>query len=41
VEKLFSMLRIGDVVEIRGERDEEIAEIFDGLEEVADAGAGQ
>jgi lipoprotein-anchoring transpeptidase ErfK/SrfK len=30
MEKLFSMLRVGDVVEIRGERDEQIAEIFGG-----------
>lgn len=28
MERLFSMLRIGDVVEIHGERDEEIAELF-------------
>jgi lipoprotein-anchoring transpeptidase ErfK/SrfK len=28
MEKLFSMLRVGDVVEIHGERDEEVAEIF-------------
>ena len=32
MEKLFGMLHIGDVVEIRGERDEQIAEIF-GAEE--------
>jgi hypothetical protein len=30
IEKLFSMLQVGDVVEIRGERDDEIAEIFGG-----------
>jgi lipoprotein-anchoring transpeptidase ErfK/SrfK len=30
VEKLFTMLRVGDVVEIRGERDEETAEVFGG-----------
>ena len=30
VERLFSMLRVGDVVEIRGERDEEVAQIFGG-----------
>jgi len=36
VERLYAMLRIGDVVEIRGERDEEIAQVF-GEEEVADA----
>lgn len=28
MERLFSMLRIGDVVEIHGERDEEITELF-------------
>lgn len=28
MERLFSMLRIGDVVQIRGERDEQVAEIF-------------
>lgn len=28
MERLFSMLRIGDVVEIHGERDEEVAEVF-------------
>ena len=27
-EKLFAMLQVGDVVEIRGERDEQIAQIF-------------
>jgi lipoprotein-anchoring transpeptidase ErfK/SrfK len=30
VEKLFTMLRVGDAVEIRGERDEEIAQVFGG-----------
>jgi lipoprotein-anchoring transpeptidase ErfK/SrfK len=30
MEKLFGMLRVGDVVQIRGERDEQIAEIFGG-----------
>jgi L,D-transpeptidase ErfK/SrfK len=30
MEKLFGMLRVGDVVEIRGERDEQVAEIFGG-----------
>jgi len=30
VEKLFTMLRMGDFVEIRGERDDETAEIFGG-----------
>jgi len=28
MERLFTMLRVGDVVQIRGERDDEIAEIF-------------
>ena len=30
MERLFTMLRVGDVVQIRGERDEQIAEIFGG-----------
>lgn len=30
VEKLYAMLRVGDVVKIRGERDEEIAALFSG-----------
>ena len=30
VERLFTMLRVGDAVQIRGERDEEIAQIFGG-----------
>jgi len=30
VERLFSMLRVGDVVQIRAERDEQIAEVFGG-----------
>jgi len=34
VERLYAMLRVGDVVEIRGERDEEIAEVFGGAEVV-------
>jgi lipoprotein-anchoring transpeptidase ErfK/SrfK len=29
VEQLFAMLRVGDVVQIRGERDEVIASVFD------------
>jgi lipoprotein-anchoring transpeptidase ErfK/SrfK len=43
VERLFAMLRVGDVVSIRGERDEEVAAVFgDGMgrdksAEVADA----
>jgi len=28
VERLYAMLRVGDIVEIRGERDEEIATVF-------------
>lgn len=36
VEKLFTMLQVGDMVEIRGDRDDEIAQIFDGEEEVAE-----
>jgi lipoprotein-anchoring transpeptidase ErfK/SrfK len=41
VERLYAMLRVGDVVEIRDQRDEEVAEIFGGAadvtrEEVAD-----
>jgi lipoprotein-anchoring transpeptidase ErfK/SrfK len=30
MERLFTMLRVGDVVQIRGERDEQIAQIFSG-----------
>jgi L,D-transpeptidase ErfK/SrfK len=42
MEKLFTLLRVGDAVEIRGERDEEIAEIFGGDSTVAEArGAAQ
>lgn len=40
MEKLFTMLRIGDVVEIRGERDDEIAEIFGGNSTVAEVREG-
>jgi L,D-transpeptidase ErfK/SrfK len=32
VERLFAMLRVGDAVSIRGERDDEIAEVFGGVE---------
>jgi lipoprotein-anchoring transpeptidase ErfK/SrfK len=35
VERLYAMLRVGDFVSIRGERDEEVAEVFDGAAEVA------
>jgi len=38
VERLYAMLRVGDVVEIRGEKDEELAEVFGG---VADADTPQ
>jgi lipoprotein-anchoring transpeptidase ErfK/SrfK len=41
VEQLFSMLQVGDVVQIRAERDDEIAQIFDGEEEEAEATTGQ
>jgi lipoprotein-anchoring transpeptidase ErfK/SrfK len=34
VERLYSMLRVGDVVEIREKRDEEIADIFGGAPDV-------
>jgi L,D-transpeptidase ErfK/SrfK len=30
IKQLFEMVRVGDVVEIRGERDQQIAEIFEG-----------
>jgi len=41
MEKLFAMLRVGDVVQIRGERDDEVAQAFGEYEEVADAGTEQ
>ena len=37
VERLYSMLRVGDIVQIRGERDGEIAAVFGGEVEVASA----
>lgn len=37
VERLYAMLRVGDVVEIRGDRDEEIARVFGGAVEVPHA----
>jgi hypothetical protein len=37
VEKLYALLRVGDVVEIRGERDEEIAQVFGDAVDVATA----
>jgi len=41
VERLFTMLRVGDLVEIRGERDERIARVFgSGEQEVAVAATG-
>ena len=30
IEKLFTMVQVGDVVQIRGERDEQVAQIFGG-----------
>jgi len=46
MERLFAMLRVGDAVEIRGERDEQIAQVFGGGDEAAavsapDAVSGQ
>ncbi len=35
VERLYAMLRVGDVVKIRAERDEEIAAVFGGTDEKA------
>jgi lipoprotein-anchoring transpeptidase ErfK/SrfK len=40
MERLFAMLRVGDAVEIRGERDEQVAQIFgNGAEETTVASA--
>lgn len=39
VERLYTMLRVGDVVEIRAERDEQIAQIFGGEVDVAEVAA--
>lgn len=39
VERLYTMLRVGDVVEIRGQRDEEVARVFGGTVEVAGVAA--
>jgi lipoprotein-anchoring transpeptidase ErfK/SrfK len=36
VENLYTMLRVGDVVQIRGERDEEVAAVFGGIVDVAE-----
>jgi len=41
MEKLFTLLRVGDVVQIHGERDDEVAQAFGEYEEVADAGTEQ
>ena len=45
VERLYAMLRVGDTVSIRGERDDEIAEVFGGVQvataEVATETSGQ
>lgn len=41
MERLYSLLHIGDAVEIRGERDEEIAEIFGEDSTVAAVGDGE
>ena len=45
VERLYSMLRVGDLVSIRGERDDEIAQVFGGVQvataDVADETSGQ
>ena len=35
VEKLYAMLRVGDIVQIRAERDEEVAAVFGGVSDVA------
>jgi len=37
MERLFTMLRVGDVVQIRAERDDEVAQAFGEYEQVADA----
>jgi lipoprotein-anchoring transpeptidase ErfK/SrfK len=37
VERLYAMLRVGDLVEIRGERDEEIAQVFGGMPDLDQA----
>jgi lipoprotein-anchoring transpeptidase ErfK/SrfK len=40
-ERLFTLVRVGDVVQIRGERDEQIAEIFGDGDEVAEVDSVQ
>ncbi len=37
VERLYAMLHVGDIVEIRGERDEEITRVFGNIVDVATA----
>lgn len=40
IEQFFSLVRVGDMVRIRGERDEQVAQIFGGaIQEMADAPA--
>jgi lipoprotein-anchoring transpeptidase ErfK/SrfK len=41
VERLYAMLRVGDVVEIRDQRDEEVTEIFGGAADVTTAEVAQ
>jgi lipoprotein-anchoring transpeptidase ErfK/SrfK len=41
VEKLYTMLRVSDVVEIRGQRDQEVARVFGGSIEVASVTASE
>ena len=41
VEKLFTMVQVGDTVKIRGERDDEVAQIFGALDEKLLAEASQ
>jgi lipoprotein-anchoring transpeptidase ErfK/SrfK len=41
MERLFTMLRAGDLVQIRGERDEEVARVFGGDAEDATVAAAQ
>jgi lipoprotein-anchoring transpeptidase ErfK/SrfK len=41
VEKLFTMVRVGDMVTIRGERDEEVAQVFGTLDDKLLADASQ
>ena len=41
MEKLFTMLRVGDVVQIRGERDDEVAQVFGEYERSGGRGTEQ